>query len=60
MILKQTARPHDHTGYRTALCAVDGRGVCTTTQSTTTAKIKFSWLLYTRRNGFHTLQRGHL
>ena len=35
-----------------------GRGVCTIAHlhsPTTTSKIKFSWL-YTRRNGFHTLQ----
>ena len=39
------SRPHDRTDYRTALCAVrtalcavDGCGVCTTAQSITTAK----------------------
>jgi len=40
---RKTARPHN---YRTALCAVDGRGVCTTAQPITTAKIKVDYCIH--------------
>jgi len=44
-------------GRVVVLCAVDGgRDMYTTTQPTTTAKIKFSLPLYTCRNGFNALQ----
>jgi len=34
---RKTARRHDRTDYRTTLSAVDGRRMCTTAQSITTA-----------------------